>query len=62
MKSLIAAAEKQKHKMKSYELGGHTSSSIRVLLYSKWCLSMTEELCSFASGDKLLQKSKKKKV
>lgn len=34
-----------------------TSFSISVLLYSRWCRSITEELCSFASGDKLLQES-----
>lgn len=40
----------------------HTSSSISVLLYSRWCRSITDELCSFASGDKLLQESTRTRV
>lgn len=44
------------------QIGRPTSSSISVLLYSRWCRSMTEELCSLASGDRLLQKCAKSRA
>lgn len=44
------------------KIWGPTSSSISVLLYSRWCRSITEELCSFASGDKLLNECTRTRV